>query len=201
MCLNKTISILFYFFVNVFTTLSFAQEIEHPTDKVNFTANIEQKNCEVFIVFDIKIINNWYINAANLPKESFSIPTQIMLDSSSNYIAFDSIIEPIFLEIYDSLAKEKLYLHDGEIVVKKKIKVISNKAFNLSGEFIFQTCDNNHCLPIYSEKFTLPVEGCLNEKENLNAIENNSNQNTIKYWLIGGFLVLIVMIFLIKKKK
>jgi thiol:disulfide interchange protein DsbD len=201
MCLNKTISILFYFFVNVFTTLSFAQEIEHPTDKVNFTANIEQKNCEVFIVFDIKIINNWYINAANLPEESFSIPTQIMLDSSSNYIAFDSIIEPLFLEIYDSLAKEKLYLHDGEIVVKKKIKVISNKAFNLNGEFIFQTCDNNHCLPIYSEKFTLPVEGCLNEKENLNAIENNSNQNTIKYWLIGGFLVLIVMIFLIKKKK
>ena len=29
-----------YLFVNVFTTLSFAQEIEHPTDKVNFTANI-----------------------------------------------------------------------------------------------------------------------------------------------------------------
>jgi thiol:disulfide interchange protein DsbD len=201
MCLNKTISILFYFFVNVFTILSFAQEIEHPKDKVNFTANIEQKNCEVFIVFNIKIIDNWYINAANLPKESFSIPTQINLDTSSNYIAFDSITEPPFEEVYDSLAKEKLYLHDGEIVIKKKIKVISNKAFNLSGEFIFQTCDNNHCLPIYSEKFTLPVEDCLNEKENLNAVENNFNPNMIKYWLIGGLLVLMVMIFLIKKKK
>ena len=97
---------------------------------------------------------------ANLPPESFSIPTDIYIDTSSRYIIEDTIYEPEFHHIYDEIAKENLYLHDGKITISKKIFVQTKDDFTLKGYFTFQTCDDNHCLPPYDGEFEFKVNGC-----------------------------------------
>ena len=101
---------IFSLLISLSINFSIAQDMEFPEDKVHYTIKTEQKDCEVTIFADIEIEDKWHINAANLPPESFSIPTEIYIDTSSKYIIEDTIYEPKFLHVYDEIAKEDLYL-------------------------------------------------------------------------------------------
>ena len=200
MSLKKFIALFIYVFAIATINLSYSKiSKENPSEKVKFLVDIEQENCEAIIVLNIEIIDNWHINAANLPSESFSFPTQINLDSSINYNFDDVITEPVFEKKYDSAAKEFLYLHDGEISIKKKIKIISKENFILSGEFVFQTCDDKHCLEPYSEKFEIEVNGC--NKEEINETSKESSSFPISFIYILGCFVLVVTILIFIRKK
>lgn len=207
MNLLKVTALILFLIVFSLGNSFFAENLEKPNDKVKYNISIEQNNCEVYLLFNISIIENWHINAANLPLESFSIPTQINLnlDSSKKFIVYDSVYEPAFEHIYDSIAKEDLYLHDGEITIKRKLEIISPEAFEINGEFVYQTCDETHCLPIYSEGFTIKVNGCSKEgiKENDDSpINDKSDGNFLIYIFIGviGLLIFGVLSYLKKKK-
>ncbi len=138
----------------------FSQDIEFPEDKVTYSINVVQKGCIVSIIADIDIEEGWHINGANLPLESFSIPTNLFLDTSSMFIIEDSIYEPEVKRIYDNIAKEDLYLHEGKIKISRKVIVNSEKDFVIKGVFTFQTCDDSHCLPPFDGPFEIKVKGC-----------------------------------------
>jgi thiol:disulfide interchange protein DsbD len=166
--------LFFYCFTLIISGTLFSQEMEFPEDKVKYTINIVQEECVVTILADIDIEEGWHINAANLPLESFSIPTDLYLDTSSMFISEDTIYEPVFEHVYDDVAKEDLYLHEGKITISKKVFVKSKKDFVLKGFFTFQTCDDNHCLPPFDGPFELKIKGC--DVESLNEIDFNSPQ-------------------------
>jgi thiol:disulfide interchange protein DsbD len=153
----------------------FSQGFELPEDKVKYSINVIQKKCVVSIIADIDIEEGWHINGANLPLESFSIPTDLVLDTSSMFISEDSIYEPEVKRIYDKIAKEDLYLHQGKIKISRKVVVNSEKDFVIKGVFTFQTCDDSHCLAPYDGPFEIKVKGCdiqsLNDK-NFNSTKN-----------------------------
>ena len=149
--------LFFYCFTLIISGTLFSQEMEFPEDKVKYTINIVQEECVVTILADIDIEEGWHINAANLPLESFSIPTDLYLDTSSMFISEDTIYEPVFEHVYDDVAKEDLYLHEGKITISKKVFVKSEKDFVLKGFFTFQTCDDNHCLPPFDGPFELKI--------------------------------------------
>ena len=90
------------------------------------------------------------------------------------FISEDTIYEPVFEHVYDDIAKEDLYLHEGKITISKKVFVKSKKDFVLKGFFTFQTCDDNHCLPPFDGQFELKIKGC--DVESLNEIDFNSPQ-------------------------
>ena len=166
--------IFFCFFTLLIGGNLFSQEIEFPEDKVKHSITAVQKGCEVSIIADIEIEEGWHINGANLPLESFSIPTDLYLDTSSMFVIEDTIYEPNFEHVYDDIAKEDLYLHEGRITISRKIYVSSGKDFILKGFFTFQTCDDNHCLPPYDGPFELKIKGC--DVETLNEINFNSSE-------------------------
>jgi len=203
----------FFFLLNIILLSSqiIGQEEERvnekPEDKVGFELKLEQNNCSVFIVANIKIIEEWHINAANLPLESYSVPTQINLDTSSLYTTNDSIFEPEFEHIYDSLAKEDLYLHDGNITIKKRVTLLKNVSDTIKGEFVFQTCDDKHCLPIFAKRFEFVFKPCNSEaKETIHVDENSketldSSTNIYLIIIIVGAFILALLLWILKRKK
>ena len=197
---------LFFYFISIFSLNSvISQDIEKPQDKVSYQVSIDQNNCDAYIIVSVQIIDNWHINAANLPIESFSIPTQINLDLSDNFTDYDSINEPEFEKTYDSIAKEWLYLHDGNINFKKRISINSKNNFKIKGEFVYQTCDDKHCLPIFSEKFEIPVNGCNKKKEPQLAQKESSelkdSKNSLKIIIGIALIISLVITFLFYKNK
>ena len=171
-----------------------SQEMEFPEDKVHYIISAEQNGCEVTIKASIEIDDDWHINAANLPPESFSIPTDLFIDTSSNYILDDKISEPEFHHVYDEIAKEDLYLHSGQLTISRKLYVSTQSDFTVKGFFTFQTCDDNHCLPPYDGPFELAVKGCnfeefeipeISEENNIVIVEKNPE--LIKSEDVDGF--------------
>ena len=160
MQVKNSLIYIFTFFISLLCNNSIAQDMEFPEDKVHYNIKSEQNGCEVTIFADIEIEDQWHINAANLPPESFSIPTEIYIDTSSRYKIEDTIYEPEFHHVYDEIAKEDLYLHDGKVTISKKIFIQTQENFTLKGFFTFQTCDDNHCLPPYDGEFEVKVNGC-----------------------------------------
>ena len=112
--------------------------MEFPEDKVQFIISAKQNGCEVTINVAIEIDENWHINAANLPSESFSIPTDIYIDTSSNYILDSKISEPEFHHVYDEIAKEDLYLHSGQLTISRKLYVNTQVILPLKGFLLFR---------------------------------------------------------------
>jgi thiol:disulfide interchange protein DsbD len=169
-------------FLTVFFT-SFAQ-VELPEDKVKWSFSIEQKDNEATVIAKIKVVEHWHINAVKLPAGSFGIPTTFELKASKDFKSVGGIIEPKPIEKYDELADEQLAFHEGSIILKRKIKVLSEKDFELQGTFGFQTCNDVKCLPDYSVSFKLKVKGVVLDAEaKVEAAvneENISNQDSVK---------------------
>jgi thiol:disulfide interchange protein DsbD len=61
--------------------------------------------------------------------------------------------------MYDEAAKEKMVYHEGRFKIKQKIKILSDKDFDVKVMFEFQTCDDVMCLPPDYYEATVSVKG------------------------------------------
>ena len=78
--------------------------MQNPEDKVKSSIRLEQNDCELSIIVDVDIVDGWHINSHVLPEESFSIPSNILLNKSSNYTV-SRLIEPKPIIEYDEEAE------------------------------------------------------------------------------------------------
>ena len=149
---------IFVVLFNLFVVSLFSQ-IELAEDKVSWTFTVEQNGEEAFLIGKIKVAEHWHINAAKLPAGSFSVPTTIVLKKTPNFDLVGGLIEPKPIEKYDKYADENLIYHEGTVIFKQKIKIKSEKDFELNGTFSFQTCNDVKCLPNHSANFKVKVKG------------------------------------------
>ena len=152
-----------------------------PEDVVRSSVRLEQKECDLFIVVDVDIIDGWHINSHVLPEGSYSIPTNIDIERSSNYKASSKIIEPKPITYYDEDAEAEMSYHHEKFTLKRKVSSKSNKDYLLKGIFSFQACDSVKCLLPFEIPFSLSVKKCGPEMElrtdgpDTNATENNGD--------------------------
>jgi thiol:disulfide interchange protein len=136
-------------------------QIELAQDMAKWKFSVEYgKACEATIIAEVSIASHWHINALVLPKGTFGIATEFRLNKSANYQTIGAIKEPTPIQKHDDVADEDLSYHEGKIILKQKIKILSAKDFTLNGAYLFQPCDADHCLPPYDSKFTVKVKGC-----------------------------------------
>ncbi len=150
-------------------------QIELSQDMAKWKFSVEYgKECEATITAEVSIAPHWHINALVLPKGTFGIATEFKLDKSPNYKLVGTVKEPKPIQKHDDIADEDLSYHEGKIVIRQKIKILSKKDFVLNGSYLFQPCDADHCLPPYDAKYTVKVKGC----EDLAAQVEETNENT-----------------------
>jgi hypothetical protein len=156
-------------------------QLEFPEDKVKWKFTVEQNGDEAIITGTITMVEHWHIYAANLPEGSFAIPTKIDLKKSDDFKAIGGVIEPKPIFVHDDLADEDLYYHSHTVKLKRKIKVLTDKDFTLTGTFSFQTCDDNHCLPPHKAEFTVKIKGVSQDEASADNIEETfvSNKDNI----------------------
>ena len=149
----------FLFLFTVFFAKFTSAQLEFPEDKVSWKFTIEQNGDEATVIGEITMVKHWHIYAVYLPKGSFLIPTSVTLTPSSNFKTIGKLEEPKPIFEHDEMADEDLLYHSNTIKLKQKIKVLSEKDFTLKGKFVFQTCDDTHCLPPHEAEFSLKVKG------------------------------------------
>lgn len=173
--MRKAAYILLSFLFSAFALTEAQAQLEFPEDKVHWKFSVEQNGDEASIIGTITMEPKWHIYAANLPEGVFIIPTEIKLPTSANYKVVGSVIEPKPHFEHDDLTDEDLYYHSGTIKMKRKIKVLSEKDFKITGTFTFQTCDDVKCLPPHSADFTVSLKGVKKDQSEAANPESNTN--------------------------
>lgn len=140
-------------------------QVELGKDKVKVTFSVQQDGCEATIIAKIVMNEHWHINSNKLPEGSFGYATKLDLEASSSFKTKGGVIEPKPHVYMDEIAGEMLSTHEGTITMKRKISVLSEKDFTVSGVFDFQTCDEARCLPPAQYEFSLKVKGCTAEEK------------------------------------
>jgi len=139
-------------------------QIELPEDKVKATFSVQQNGCEATIIAKISMVEHWHINSVVLPQGSFGYASALNLEKSEAFKTVGGVVEPKAHVEFDDASGELLSYHEGTVRLKRKIKVVSEEDFSISGSFDFQTCDSVKCLPPYSYDFDAKVNGCSEEK-------------------------------------
>lgn len=173
--MRRAAFLLLSFLFSAFALSEVKAQLELPEDKVHWKFTVEQKGDEATIIGTITMEPKWHIYAANLPEGVFILATEINLPKSSNYKVVGGVIEPKPHFEHDDLTDEDLYYHSGTVKLKRKIKVLSEKDFKLTGTFTFQTCDDVKCLPPYSADFTVTIKGVSADQTEATNAETNSN--------------------------
>ena len=143
---SNFLGLLALVFVFSSSILQSSAQVELGKDKVKVTFSVQQNKCEATIIARIVMDEHWHINSIVLPEGSFGYATSFNLENSSSFKAVGGVIEPKPHIYMDEKAGEMLSTHEGTIVMKRKIKVLSEKDFTVTGNFDFQTCDEAKCL-------------------------------------------------------
>lgn len=165
----KFFQVCLIFFGSLFTSEIFAQ-IESPEDKVKAIFSLEQNGCEAIIIAKITVVPGWHINSNKLPSGSFSIPTNLNINSAVGVSVVSEVIEPKPVIENNTDIDEILSYHKGSFVLKRKILISSDKDFTITGSFSFQTCNEVKCLPEFTMKFSLPAKACTLSKEKIDSV-------------------------------
>ncbi len=179
---NRTFA-RFYTALSIITLLLMtfvtSAQVELGDSKVKWKFTVEQTNDEAIIVGKISIVEHWHINASKLPKGSFGLPTAIKLTQTPNYTLVGDVIEPKPILKHDDEADEDLCYHEGAFVLKRKIKVLSQKDFVLKGVFTFQTCNEVMCLPPYDANFSVNIKGVPSAEWVTETVVTHSSEDTL----------------------
>lgn len=148
-------------------------QVEMPPDKVKCEFTISQDGCEATLIAKITMVEHWHINSIVLPEGTFGYATSLNFDASSDYKKVGAVREPKAVVELDEASQEMISYHNGTVYFKQKIKVVSEKDFQIKGSFSYQTCDESKCLMPYTEDFTIKVKGCSEEDVSQTEIEKN----------------------------
>jgi thiol:disulfide interchange protein len=179
--LQKYLLLPLILLLTVITTVN--AQVNFAEDKVNWKFSVEQNACDVTIIGKITIKEHWHVYAANLPEGSWLIPVEVEPEESPNYSLVGNVIEPKPEFYVDDITKDEIYQHSKTIILKRKIKILSDKDFTLKGRFSFQTCKEEvddeaaFCLPPYDTDFSIKVKGCGDGV--INEGSNNADTNTL----------------------
>jgi thiol:disulfide interchange protein DsbD len=154
----------FFFIIStlfvLFQSTVFAQ-IDFPEDKVKWKFRVEKTEKDVFIVAEVKMVKGWHINAIVLPKGTFGLNTNWTLAKNPNFKTVGNVIEPKPHVKHDEAADEDIAYHEGTVLFKQKIELLTDKDFVIKGTYDYQTCNEVGCLPPYNTTFSLKVKPSL----------------------------------------
>ena len=172
----------FFFIVStlfvLFQSTVFAQNIDFPEDKVKWKFRVEKTEKDVFVVAEVKIVKGWHINAIVLPKGTFGLNTNWTLAKNPNYKTVGNVIEPKPHVKHDDAADEDIAYHEGTVLFKQKIVLLSDKDFIIKGTYDYQTCNEVGCLPPYNTTFSLKVKPSLFATTAEGTIIDTASQKT-----------------------
>lgn len=164
-------------------------QVEFPEDKARWTFTVEQNGCEATVIAKVAIVEHWHINSIVLPAGTFGYASKFQLEKSPAFKTIGAVVEPKPILRHDEEADEDLSYHEGKVVFKQKIQLLSSKDFTLKIKYGFQPCDESHCLVPYEGTYSLKVKGCADgaaidtgdANENTTAsvsVENPQKKNT-----------------------
>ncbi len=157
----KIIRKLFVTFLLILTAnLNLLAQPESPVKWKFSTKHLS--NNEVQLIFHAKIDSDWHLYSQFLPPGG-PLSTLFVFEDTTNYESLGLIAEsPKPTKEFDEIFKVDVFYFSKEATFIKKIRVLSDKAFQIKGNVSYQVCNDETCIP-YDDDFEFSVEGAFPE--------------------------------------
>jgi len=145
-------------FIGLVTLLLPFLSVSQVLDPVKWTFRSERTTQdEVTLLLVAKIDKGWHLYSQHLPAGG-PLPTVFTFTASDNYKLVGEVTEPDGVEEYDPNFEIELKFFDGTVVFKQKVKILTDKAFTITGVLSFMCCDDKRCLPPTDIDFEFPLK-------------------------------------------
>ncbi|MCK9618399.1 MAG: thioredoxin family protein [Lentimicrobiaceae bacterium] len=154
---NKRIIIGFLFLMTLSFSVRTFSQIFTPV-----TWSFQQKkisDTETELIFIASIERSWHLYSQFIPAEDGPEPTSFNFETSKDYQLEGRVAEPKPTEEYDPNFKMNLKFFSGKTVFRQKIKMLSEKPFQVKGYVHFMSCDNSKCTPPEDIDFVFNLPG------------------------------------------
>jgi thiol:disulfide interchange protein len=145
----------FVFLMLIFLKTTTAQILD-PV-KWSFTVN-KLNDCEAELVLKAKIDGNWHLYGQKSYGDEGPVPTSFNFVKNSGYEAVGKPSEKNLIKKFEPVWNIELNFFEHEAVFKQKIKVKSDKPFEIKGSLEYMVCNDVTCLPPTPVDFTFKIE-------------------------------------------
>lgn len=162
--------ILFVFLISIisFSLFQVHAQVKYP---VKWTYSVKQTGGDVAeLIFKAKIDKGWHLYSQIIP-EGGPLPTEFHFNKSKNFSLNGKVSEPKGKTEYDKTFEMNIKFFDGGAVFVQKIKINSEKDFNITGTLDYMVCNDGSCIPFSDNDFSFPVEGA--------AVKDTSGHDTV----------------------
>ncbi len=142
-------------------------QIHEPT-KIEFLSKDLGKG-KVELIAKVVMDPGWHIYSVNTPDTSLIMGGEFTFKPNANYRKIGKLQEPEPHCEYDQYYMMDLCSHEGTVLIKQVIEVLSAEDFTIEAEFGFQTCDEEMCLPPDYQEHTYTIKGYTAPAEKTSA--------------------------------
>jgi len=113
---------------------------------------------EYELLLKTEIDQGWHVYAIDIP-DGGPIPTSFTFNPSDDFELVGPLVTPQAIEKYDNAFEMDLRYYDDGAVFRQKIRMLTDKPFEVTGELEFMACDDSRCLPPEYVEFAFSLPG------------------------------------------
>ena len=166
-----------FFLAGILMIFNLSAQVLHPaTWEVSLSEKSPKKGDEIEIIFDVKIIDDWYLYSSDFDPDLGPMVTEFTFDEDPSFELIGGI-EPINpSKKYDSLiwgGEYTYFKHTARFI--QKVKIL-DKAYKIKGFYTYQVCSDvdGKCIP-FDEEFELVSKKKKSEASTTAPVENGDD--------------------------
>ncbi len=137
----KKVFLFLALFSIAFTSFS---QIHAP---VKWSTAVEKvSDSEYDLIIQATVEEGWHLYSQNVPEDG-PIATSFSFEKTTDYELVGSTSEEEGHTVFDVVFEMEIKYFENKATFKQRIKILSEKASNISGEVEFMVCDDTSCLP------------------------------------------------------
>jgi len=144
-------------------------------------------DCEYELIFKAKIDAGWHMYGQK-PYDDGPWPTSFKFKKGSGYELSGKTSESKLIKKFEPVFNAELEFFENSATFIQKIKLKSDKAFEIKGEVEYMLCNENQCLPPTVEEFSFKLQGspeCIKDTAENEEKETEAGRKWWNIFLIG----------------
>jgi thiol:disulfide interchange protein DsbD len=131
---------------------------------------------EVELILTAQMDKGWHIYGIDIP-DGGPIPTSFKFNPSEDYELAGKLQTPVAIEKYDNAFEMDLRYYDDNAKFIQRIRMKSDKAFKVTGELEYMSCDDSRCLPPEYVEFSFDLPGAVKSAEAPAVVKTESAES------------------------
>jgi hypothetical protein len=150
----------FLFVLFISTGFIFKQASAQIKDPIHWSFHTtKMDDCEFELVIYAKLDEGWHLYGQKSYGDDGPVPTSFHYTLDTNYELIGKTSEETLIKKFEPVFNLELNYFEHEAFFKQKVKIKSDRAMEIKGNFEFMVCNDVKCMPPSTIPFSFKIQG------------------------------------------